>query len=136
MYGTKVNRRAHVSGVIYLHRITDNKLTDRVFLHRGMLRTLCGEQYAKRTALVTTMWETLGVGDKGPQVANPGVATAARKEKREVEIKKRHWDLMEAEGAPPMHRHDGSTKSALEAIKVLLERDEVDQPIILWVFTS
>ncbi|PPQ67564.1 hypothetical protein CVT24_002844 [Panaeolus cyanescens] len=109
--------------------IIDNKLTDRVFLHRGMLRTLCGGRYAKRTILVTTMWETLAAGDQSPVSAGP--TPKARKEKRELEIKDKHWNRMELDGAPPMHRHDGSTQSAREVIKVLLERDEVDQPVIL-----
>ncbi|KAJ3553264.1 hypothetical protein NP233_g12685 [Leucocoprinus birnbaumii] len=44
-------------GLIYLHRITDNRITDYPFKNLRMFGELCGEDAMTQVVLVTTMWE-------------------------------------------------------------------------------
>ena len=46
-----------LSGVIYTHRITDNRMSGSVCKNLDMFGRLCGDNAAKRVRLVTTMWD-------------------------------------------------------------------------------
>ncbi|KAL4078009.1 P-loop containing nucleoside triphosphate hydrolase protein [Scleroderma citrinum] len=61
--------RVKLSGVIYTHRITDNRMSGSVCKNLDMFGRLCGSNAAGRVRLVTTMWDR--VKDQG--VANSRV---------------------------------------------------------------
>ena len=46
-----------LSGVIYTHRITDNRMSGSVCKNLDMFGRLCGDNAAERVRLVTTMWD-------------------------------------------------------------------------------
>ncbi|KAF8441315.1 P-loop containing nucleoside triphosphate hydrolase protein, partial [Boletus edulis BED1] len=46
-----------ISGIIYLHRITDNRMSGSVYKNLQMFGRLCGHGPLRRTRLVTTMWD-------------------------------------------------------------------------------
>lgn len=45
-----------VAGIIYLHRITDPRMTRTVVKNFDMFQKLCGRNFYQRVVLVTTMW--------------------------------------------------------------------------------
>ncbi len=49
-------------GIIYMHRITDKKLTGASRMNLDMLQALCGEHYFQNVLLVTSMWDTIPPG--------------------------------------------------------------------------
>ena len=46
-----------LSGIIYTHRITDNRMSGSVCKNLDMFGRLCGDKAASRVRLVTTMWD-------------------------------------------------------------------------------
>ncbi|KAF8451221.1 P-loop containing nucleoside triphosphate hydrolase protein [Kalaharituber pfeilii] len=56
-----------LSGLIYLHRITDERMGGQGYRNLQMLKALCGEESLKNVVLVTNRWEQLAdkkVGEK------------------------------------------------------------------------
>ena len=56
----KLNRykgKVKLSGVIYTHRISDNRMSGSVCKNLDMFGRLCGDNAAQRVRLVTTMWD-------------------------------------------------------------------------------
>jgi hypothetical protein len=49
----------HVVGVVYLHAITDKKITGTTRLSLRLLREICGEHFYQNIVLVTSMWDTV-----------------------------------------------------------------------------
>ena len=49
--------RLRVVAVIYLHRITDNRITRPSRMNLRMLEAMCGEHFYQNVVLATTMWE-------------------------------------------------------------------------------
>ncbi|KAF8421533.1 P-loop containing nucleoside triphosphate hydrolase protein [Terfezia claveryi] len=52
-------RALKLSGLIYLHRITDDRMTGSAVRNLIMMRNLCGEENMQNVVLVTTRWETV-----------------------------------------------------------------------------
>ena len=50
-----------LAGLIYLHRITDNRLGSSAVRNLRMMRELVGDNNMKNVVLVTTRWENLAV---------------------------------------------------------------------------
>ncbi|KAJ3574179.1 hypothetical protein NP233_g1926 [Leucocoprinus birnbaumii] len=74
------SRNFKISGILYLHRITDPKLANPPIAHLTLLRALCEQSvkgFPNRVILVTTMWNT------GQSIA--------KGENREKELQK-YWD--------------------------------------------
>ena len=46
-----------LSGLIYLHRITDDRMTGTATRNLTMMRKLCGDENLKNVLLATTRWE-------------------------------------------------------------------------------
>lgn len=49
-----------LTGVIYLHRITDNRVAGSSYKNLRMLRSLCGDSNLANVVLTTTMWDKVG----------------------------------------------------------------------------
>jgi len=56
-----VQTKAHgrIAGIIYLHRITDKRITGSSRMNLRMLKALCGEHFFQNVILTTTMWGTV-----------------------------------------------------------------------------
>ncbi|KAI9573268.1 kinase-like domain-containing protein [Boletus coccyginus] len=46
-----------LSGIVYLHRITDNRMVGTPLKNLGVLRKLCGRDTLEKVHLTTTMWD-------------------------------------------------------------------------------
>ncbi|KDQ18736.1 hypothetical protein BOTBODRAFT_127668 [Botryobasidium botryosum FD-172 SS1] len=102
-----------LSGLIYLHKITDNRMGGISVTNMKMFQKLCGEDALKNVVLCTTMWDLVGA-----QVG----------EAREKQLKEQFWSRMLKRGAGVM-RHDGSSQSAHAIISSMLGYDLVDLQI-------
>jgi hypothetical protein len=104
-----------LTGIVYLHRISDNRMTGSAVLNLNMFKKLCGERCLPNVVLATTMWST------NPQ-------EKAEQEQREVELITNNgfWGSLIEKGAKA-HRHDGTLDSAINIISLLENRS----PIVL-----
>ncbi|POS74034.1 hypothetical protein DHEL01_v207576 [Diaporthe helianthi] len=73
-----------LSGIIYLHPISDNRVTHHTTKNLDMFRKLTGEKNLKNVTLATTMWDKVTEDD--------GL-------RREAELKSKFWALLLAMGA-------------------------------------
>lgn len=97
-----------LKGIIYMHRITDNRMSGTAQRYFEMFMRLCGDHNLENVVLLTTMWSELKDEGKGLQ--------------RERELRKEFWTAMEKNGST-IRRFDGS-KSMAEAFVCRLMRKE------------
>lgn len=50
-----------LAGIVYLHKITDNRMAGAPHRNLRMFAQLCGDQGVKNVILVTTMWDTIKI---------------------------------------------------------------------------
>jgi hypothetical protein len=55
-----MQRGKKISGIIYLHRISDTKMEGSALRNLRMFRKLCGEGFMKSVVLGTTFWDKVG----------------------------------------------------------------------------
>ncbi|KAI5862921.1 hypothetical protein GGS23DRAFT_75711 [Durotheca rogersii] len=96
-----------LSGIIYLHPISDNRFTHHATKNLDMFRKLTGEGNLKNVILATTMW---------------GKVTIEEGERREQELKSKFWDVLLAYQAT-YSRYDGSPRSAKDIASKLLSNN-------------
>lgn len=94
-------------GIIYLHRITDVRLSNSALRSFNILRELCGESY-NSVIFATTMWS-------GP---NSSSADRQDEEERQEQLEA-YWDSL-FRGKGRTARHDKPPGSAWDIIKCLL----------------
>lgn len=89
---SRTGKDGRVSGILYLHRITDIRFSGSVAVNFELFKKLCGEDFYKRVILTTTMW---------PDENNPAYSLELKKEyeKREQELKDNHWGIMIKSGS-------------------------------------
>ncbi|KAF9467103.1 hypothetical protein BDZ94DRAFT_1280464 [Collybia nuda] len=76
---TTYKRKVQLSGIIYLHRISDNRMSGSPLKNLNMFGRLCGDGAIEHVILVTTMWDRVK-----EEVGVP----------RESELKKKYWHQM------------------------------------------
>jgi flagellar biosynthesis chaperone FliJ len=91
-----------LAGIVYLHRIQDNRITLAGAANIHMFKELCGSDNLSCVVLATTMWDCLTEQNK-PQAV-----------KREAQLKEEFWGEMVRNGSN-MFRQDGGPGTA-EAI--------------------
>ncbi|KAG8916600.1 hypothetical protein FRC03_001224 [Tulasnella sp. 419] len=94
-----------LNGIIYLHRISDNRVGGISFKNMRLFHALCGRKAMKNVVLCTTMWENVD-------------STLA--EAREEDLLAKFWNTMTTQGARAA-RHYGTHQSALAIINELLD---------------
>ena len=112
-----------LSGLLYLHRITDNRSSRTPFKNFNMFQNLCGIEAFKNVVLVTTMWDE--VHEEEGRL-------------RERDLITSHWNTMIELGSR-ISRFYRTTESALDIVSqfqdaqctVLLQKELVDQHLIL-----
>ncbi|KAF5023776.1 hypothetical protein F66182_4169 [Fusarium sp. NRRL 66182] len=100
-----------LSGILYLHRITDRRIGGSARRNLMMFRKLCGKDSLKNVILVTTMWE-----DEQP-------ATGAKRE-QELISTNGFWGALVEEGAQ-INRHDNTRGSAMALLKMIARNNRV-----------
>ncbi|KAJ8689304.1 hypothetical protein PTI98_013338 [Pleurotus ostreatus] len=92
-----------LSGILYLHRISDNRMAGTPIKNLNMFKQLCGQDALDNVILMTTMWTEVaeGVG-----------------ESRESELRRNYWKPMIVGGSSTT-RFDGTHLRAWEIIDAL-----------------
>ncbi|GIZ37349.1 hypothetical protein CKM354_000079900 [Cercospora kikuchii] len=103
--------RIKLSGIIYLHQISLNRLLGSAKRNLFMFQKLCGENALRSVILATTMWDKV---------------SKATGEKHENELKSTYdfWGIMIEKGST-VHRHDGSRESALNLVQHVAQMEPV-----------
>ncbi|KAF8132012.1 P-loop containing nucleoside triphosphate hydrolase protein [Boletus edulis] len=104
-----------LSGILYLHRITDNRMAGTPLKNLRVFRKLCGKDALDKVYLTTTMWDEVdqSIG-----------------EERLEELKKEYWKSMVAQGAQ-IFRCSSNDGSAKELILKILNREDVRKALRL-----
>ena len=103
-----------LAGVIYLHRITDNRMSGTPHRNLRMFGELCGDQAVKKVVLVTTMWDRKNATDQ-----------QQTHKQRENELFERYWKTMIDHGASTA-RFLNTAESAWKIIDPILKRHETE----------
>ena len=99
-----------VTGIIYLHEITQTRIFGTTRKNLDMFRKLCGDEALRNVVIGTTKWDEVKP-DKGQQ--------------REQELKDTHWKEMLERGSVIM-RVDTDPPSVWEIINRILKNDRVE----------
>ncbi|KXN85567.1 hypothetical protein AN958_11134 [Leucoagaricus sp. SymC.cos] len=103
------NTPTRISGILYLHRITDVRISGTVLKNFDMFQKLCGTDFYRRVALVTTMWPD-----------EPDRVTYSECRRREKELQENYWNVMITMGSR-VYRFTKRAKSAERIIIPLRE---------------
>ncbi|KAF2193836.1 hypothetical protein K469DRAFT_712676 [Zopfia rhizophila CBS 207.26] len=106
------NRNELLSGVIYLHRITDNRIGHTGRRTMTVLQRMCGADNFQNIALVTTMWDKLVDPKDG------------ERHEKELETKGEFWAHMISKKAK-VSRHYGKKETALKIVKQIIPKPPV-----------
>lgn len=112
---------ARLGGILYLHRITHNRVTGFGAHAFNLIKKICGPSAASSVALVTTWWDQLGQG--GEQY---GQGIQREKELLETES---FWGSMQQSGSRTMRWH-GTSASARSVVASLLQVTDGRSPIL------
>ena len=96
-----------LSGIIYIHRISDERFTGISVRNFRMFRQLCGDPTLKNVVLVTNMW---------------GKVTQDRGEARERELTDKHFKAALDKGAQ-LARHHDTVQSSHDIIRQIMKND-------------
>ena len=99
-----------MNGVIYMHRITDKRITESPLVNVAFFRDLCGGagSLPRRTLLTTTMWGNISE-DTG--------------RRRQIDLETNCWKPM-IEGGSSVVRFDNTFESAWRVVQKLLESSD------------
>lgn len=101
-----------LKGILYLHKISDNRMTGSSQRYLGMLRKICGDHAFKNVVLVTTMWGLVRPEHEGVVL------------RREQELIGKYWQPMIDRGSS-VSQFTGSTDSAFALIWELAGRNNI-----------
>jgi hypothetical protein len=113
--GEAHTRQIHLTGIIYLHRITDGRMTGAGMKNLRMFKKLCGEDGLANVVLATTMWDR--IDDK----------RLGQDRERELATRPEFWGSMIARGSRVL-RHDKGTESAALIVDYLISKRH---PVVL-----
>jgi hypothetical protein len=103
-----------LAGIIYLHRITDTRVSGSSLKNLRILQSLCGVDAFDRVVLATTMWSVLDSMEGGHEI---GLQRCEELKHPEL------WGEM-IQKKSIMKEHDGSEASALSIISELVDRED------------
>ncbi|KAH7161705.1 P-loop containing nucleoside triphosphate hydrolase protein [Dactylonectria macrodidyma] len=104
-------------GIIYLHRISDNRVSGTTVKNFTLLEKICGFEAAQRVFLVTTMWDWVDTGKLDYDEAK-------RREER-LSTMPNYWQTLCHHGSQ-MRRHRGDEASAFSILDELIALNEMD----------
>jgi hypothetical protein len=105
-----------IAGIIYLHPITDQKITGSARKNLEMLKAVCGEHFFQDIVLTTTMWNTV------PESREFDM------QRREKELTNGMWKDMLEKGSG-YARYVGTSTSGVEIVNKILDRGK-NQPLL------
>ena len=98
-----------LTGIVYIHRISDDMLGGSVARDFQMFRELCGEATMKNVVLMTNMW---------------GRVTPLQGTVRERQLQNKHFKPAIAKGATLL-RYEDTPESAQEILRTILHKESV-----------
>lgn len=104
-------KNIRLSGIIYLHRITDPRLGHEGLANLGLFRALCGDEPMKKVVLATTFWEVMTNEER------------AREHEEELRSTPEYWGDMLIKNATMTQFHD-TQESAFAIVESLLHNEE------------
>lgn len=105
-----------LAGIIYLHRISDNRMGGTPLRNLRMFHKLCGDTALRNVVLATTMWTPKMLPDKGIQ--------------REKELQETFWKPMLDLGCATA-RFQNTFDSAWSVVDSILDKNHVPSPLLL-----
>jgi hypothetical protein len=103
-----------LAGMIYLHRITDNRLSGSALKNLHMFEKLCGPECMSNIVLATTMWDKLGQDNRSS-------FKDGEQRERMLLDKPDFWGYMVRQGSR-VYRHDASKASAWKMVQHILSK--------------
>lgn len=100
-------RHVQLNGIIYLHRISDNRMGNSAKRNLKMFQKLCGDDALKKVILATTMWDNIPEHEGAQRVS-------------ELIQTPKFWGAMCDKGSQVL-RHYDTPKSARDIIKVFID---------------
>lgn len=97
-----------LAGIVYLHRIQDNRFSGSNTRNIHLFRELCGKDSLASVVLVTTMWDTLP-------------ADKAEEREEELKTKTEYWGDLVRHGCTVLRQDDGAA-SAQRIIRHILDQ--------------
>lgn len=104
-------RAIQLTGIVYLHKITENRMSGSSVRNLSMFKQLCGDSVYPHVVLATTMWSYL---ESSPELLKQG-----SKNMEELVKRPEWWGIMKQRGSRVV-RHSGKRDSALEIIDSLI----------------
>jgi hypothetical protein len=101
------NGGAKLAAVLYLHNISDNRMTGSAMEHLELFSSMCGQAAMQNVAIVTTMWSYVP-----KEVGN----------KREEDLKREVWNDMLANGCC-VKRFENTYDSAWSIVGSLTQQE-------------
>jgi len=105
----------YLSGILYFHRISDNRMAGTPLKNLKMFQELCGPDAFSRIILTTTMWDEVEIPVG---------------EQREKELKEKYWKPM-MDLKSKTERYHNSHESAWEILRPVVESVSENQAILL-----
>jgi len=102
------NNKNKLAGIIYLHRISDNRMAGTPLKNLRMFANLCGDDATKNVILATTMWE-LFQGDEG--------------DRRVKQLQEKYWKGMLDNGSTVAQFRPTTFDSAWEIVNIIVGKD-------------
>ncbi|KAL6858334.1 hypothetical protein ACO1O0_005795 [Amphichorda felina] len=108
-------RNLKLSGIIYLHRITDPRMGGSAKKNLFMFKKLCGADALRSVVLVTTMWE---------------LAEASVGQGRETDLvnTRDFWGVLIESGAT-LGRHDNTRETAMRLLKRFIRKNRMTMQV-------
>jgi hypothetical protein len=103
-----------ITGIVYMHRISDNRMSGTPLRNLQMFANLCGDEAIRNVVLATTMWSDV--------TPNVGIS-------REAELRQVYWKSMLALGSATA-RFKNNFESAWEIVDSLIKKTSGD-PLLL-----
>lgn len=103
--------KTKLTGIIYLHRISDNKMSGSSYKNLKMFRSLCGTKNLSHVILATTMWDKVGAEEGGAREA-------------ELLSENEWWGQMKSNGSM-VRRYDDTAEGAMTMVNELLRMPPV-----------
>lgn len=99
-----------LAGIVYLHKITDNRMSGAPHRNLRMFAQLCGDQGVKKVILVTTMWDKVKIW------------TGAQ---REHDLRLNYWRGMMDKGAS-VARFRNTQQTAWKIIDIIVQESTAE----------
>jgi hypothetical protein len=110
-FSAMYKNRLKLAGIIYVHRITDNRMTNTLLRNLSVIRNICGDEPLKNVTIMTTFWD------------KEDLKTAVKRE-GEMREKTDWWGYMMEKGAKS-RRFLNTEESAHNILQEFIDRDRV-----------